>query len=74
MFVYSKKRPIKSKKANIITLNTGRFGTYKRLLSAQFGDKLVLVPHYEFEVLGNSSDHPSQVQVEYVREKLRLEE
>ena len=51
----------------------GRFGTYKRLLEAQYGDKLVLVPHYEFEILGNASDLPTQIQLEYVKEKLGLE-
>jgi len=52
---------------------SGRFGTYKRLLEAQYGEKLVLIPHYEFEILGNASDLPTQVQMEYVRKKLGLQ-
>lgn len=68
----SKKRFLRDGNGSIQNLDrvNGRFGTYKRLLSAQYGDKLILVPHYEFEILGGSSDLPSQVQVEYVKEKL----
>jgi len=71
----SKKRFLRDGNGTIQQLArvNGRFGTYKRLLEAQYGDKLVLVPHYEFEILGNASDLPTQIQLEYVKEKLGLE-
>ena len=49
---------------------SGRFGTYKRLLEAQYGSKMVIIPHFEFEPLGSGSDQPSVAQVAYMKNKL----
>lgn len=71
----SKKRFLRDGDGTIQHLDrvNGRFGTYKRLLEAQYSDKLILIPHYEFEILGNANDLPTQVQVEYVKKKLGLQ-
>lgn len=71
----SKKRFLRDGNGTIQDLDrvNGRFGTYKRLLEAEYNEKLIVVPHYEFEILGNASDYPTKAQVEYIKKMLKLQ-
>jgi len=68
----SRKRLLRNREGTIEDLArvNGRFGTYKRLLEAQYGSKMVIIPHFEFEPLGSGSDQPSLAQVAYIKNKL----
>ena len=48
----------------------GRVAPTLRLLKAEFQDKVVFVPHYEFDTLPNKPDQPTTPQLEYIQRKL----